>query len=241
MHRFYCPDALAPDQEVEIRDSDSHHLHRVLRLRPGANVALFDGKGTLAEATLVSVSSRTSRARVVAVTRVGARSHIVLAFGIPKAAALDFIVRRAIELGVSALAPLVTEHSSKAAGWNAERWERVAIEVAKQCEALYLPELFAPQTLASWLKSRDVTRQLVYCSERARGARPSLKGAGADLVIGPEGGWSETEIATFEAEGAALGLGPQRLRAETAALVALALVKELTGELSVAPGDAMIS
>lgn len=232
MHRFYYPETMTSGVEVELGPADSHHLARVLRAREGDSIVLFDGKGSVATARLTVASPKRSRARIDSVRGAGAAPSVRLAFGIAKAAALDFIVRRAIELGVCSLVPLVSEHSSRASAWNGERWSRVAVEVAKQCEADFLPVLSDPESLASWLARRDEGRQLVYCSEKARLAEARLDPSRpVDLVVGAEGGWSEAELRLLAGKGVALGLGAHRLRAETAALVALTLVKSRMGEL----------
>ncbi len=236
MHRFTCNGPFVQGASVALEAVQSHHLAKVLRLQPGEKVGLVDGKGCLAHATLQEIHPKSSVAKIEKIIIVEASSKIVLCFGIPKGQALDFIYRRATELGVAGFQPLKTQHSSPAKGWNEDRWVGVLSEVCKQCEELNFPRNGSPLNLENWLSQRNPNRLLIVCDENARQAAPPLNDTkafeGVDLVVGAEGGLSPAEVeALLRAGGTRLGLGRNRLRAETAALVALTLLKKQLGEI----------
>ena len=234
MHRFIASFPFVVGSEVLLDPIQSHHLARVLRLEAGVRVLLVDGQGAVAEATVVEVRPKAVRTQVEKVERREDRSRLSLCFALPKGQALDFVFRRVTELGVESFQPLQTRYSTPAKGWNMERWNGVVAEVCKQCEDPFFPTVLAPLTLTQWLSDRDPTRALVLCDENARaGKLAELPIGGIDLVVGAEGGFSREEVGALEKQGAHfLGLGPNRLRAETAALVAVTLLKQAVGELS---------
>jgi 16S rRNA (uracil1498-N3)-methyltransferase len=237
MQRYFFEGSLSPGALVTLSPEESHHIAKVLRYESNDPILLITGKGEVANATLISVHPKKCVAKVIDVRREGASSQVILAVGICKGPALDFIVRRSTELGVLAIQPLVTRHSLAVSAWNEGRWGRVVVEVSKQCEASFFPELLPAKDLRVWLESRSKDRALVLCHEKVRGADPKSDSwkAGVDLAIGPEGGWSEEETTWFESHHAIqLGLGKHRLRAETAALVGLTLVKKMAGEFALA-------
>jgi 16S rRNA (uracil1498-N3)-methyltransferase len=234
MHRFVATVPYVVGGEVLLDPIQSHHLARVLRLEAGARVLLIDGKGSVAEAVVEEVRPKGVRAKVEAVRSRVDRSRLSLCFALPKGQALDFIFRRATELGLEGFQPLQTRFSSPAKGWNADRWNGVVAEVCKQCEDPFFPTVLPPLTLSQWLSDRDPSRGLVVCDENARdGKIAALPSDGIDLVVGAEGGFSREEVDLLVKQGAQLlGLGRNRLRAETAAIVALTLMKQGVGELS---------
>ena len=236
MHRFLCPEApFVAGGEITLSPDESHHLVHVMRLFPGETVSLADGRGKTAVAILLTCAARGARVRVESVSEsTTPSSRVRLAFGIPKPAALEFILRRATEVGVELFQPLVTQHSLAMNSWNDRRWGKIILEVCKQCQETRFPEILAPVPLERWLGAREARRLLVLCDEEQRNASRNWRNdvSGYDLLIGPEGGWSREEVAWLERSGAAvMGLGNNRLRAETAALVATVLVKKQIGEI----------
>jgi 16S rRNA (uracil1498-N3)-methyltransferase len=232
MHRFISNFPLDAGKEILLDEKESHHLAKVLRLEVGAEVVLIDGKGSVAAAVLTQVKPKQSVAKVLSVEKTGKPSNVTLCFGIPKGQALDFVFRRAPELGVCGLQPLQTRHSTTLKGWNPDRWQNVVEEVCKQCESSYFPEVHLPQTLSGWLATREKSRLLVFCDENVRQSNFDSASLGVDLLVGAEGGFSREEAEQVKGAGASfLGLGAHRLRAETASLVALTLVKARLGEI----------
>lgn len=232
MHRFISNFPLDAGKEIPLDEKESHHLAKVLRLEVGAKVVLIDGKGSVAAAILTLVKPKQSVAKVLSVETPGKPSAITLCFGIPKGQALDFVFRRAPELGVLGLQPLQTRHSSTLKGWNPDRWQSVVEEICKQCESPFFPQVHLPLTLSAWLAKRDPSRLLLFCDEAVRHSDFQTAEKGIDLLVGAEGGFSREEAHEVEKAGASfLGLGANRLRAETASLVALTLVKSRLGEI----------
>jgi 16S rRNA (uracil1498-N3)-methyltransferase len=233
MHRFISLFPLALGKDIPLDADQSHHLAKVLRLSEGDRILLLDGKGGVAKAVLNVVKGRECIARVEEASFSSRRSQVRLCFAIPKGQALDFIFRRATELGIHSLQPLQTQHSSSKKNWNADRWRSVVEEVSKQCEEAYFPETPEPIDLGEWLAAREPQRNLAFCNENAREDKAVFPpGVGVDLLVGAEGGFSAEEVVRIQRAGAhALGLGKNRLRAETAALVALTLVKAQLSEI----------
>jgi len=236
-NRFLSPDSLngkfEVGAEVVLSADESHHLARVARLTEGEEIELIDGRGGVAGAKIVEANHKRTKVKVIRVDEITAVSKLILAFGIPKANASEFLFHRCTELGVAGFQPLVTAHSLHPKEWNQERWERVVAETCKQCQEARFPTVLPPLKLEDWLHKRDKDSQLVYCYEEERaGAPKALAAKTTYLVIGPEGGWSAAEVALFRKHGGlSLGLGRNRLRAETASLVAATLTKKLLNEI----------
>lgn len=234
MHRFYCPETFSSGGSVALSRDESSHLARVLRLEEGAEVQLFDGKGSVARAHVLIASGSKSVVKIESVEAAIHRPRIRLVFAISKSQALDFIIHRATEVGVAGLTPIVTKHSLEKKFFNKERWDKVAIEVCKQCQISFVPEIVEPQSLQSWLQNRNKSTTLLFCDEEKRDEKPPFLPAEGEIeiLLGAEGGWSGDERkAVLEASAIPLSLGPARLRAETAALVAVVLAKKAIGEI----------
>lgn len=234
MARFLVKAELACGTEVGLSQEESHHLAKVLRMEVGSECELVDGAGTVAKARIVENHPKRARCLILSVSNEKNFNKIHIAFAIPKSNALDFIIHRCTEVGVASFQPLTTDHSLKINSWNESRWERVVIETAKQCQEIHFPVVLPPLNLESWLfQKRDKSRELIYCDEEARhNALDAISiEKEVDLLIGSEGGWSEKERNEFQKLGKAMGLGKNRLRAETACIVALSLLKKHWNEL----------
>lgn len=233
--RFFC-EAFSKDGLVVLEREESHHLVRVLRLQAGDPVTLIDGKGNVGQALVEVANPKGAEVKVTAISHSAPHSTVVLGFGIPKGPAQDFIFRRVTEVGLLAFQPLGTEHSLKAKEFNEERWHRVIPEIAKQCQETHFPEVRPALSLEKALALFD--SDCVYFCDEAQRDRPAEPATSAQrrpklLLIGPEGGWSTRERELIQAKGAhVLSLGINRLRAETACLVAVALLKERLGEIN---------
>jgi 16S rRNA (uracil1498-N3)-methyltransferase len=154
-----------------------------------------------------------------------------------KSARLDYMVQKAVEMGVSRLQPVLTRHG-QVARVNLERLGANAVEAAEQCGILSLPEIAAPIALARFIAERDPTRWLLFCDEDAETANPvaALQKVPPQVplavLIGPEGGFAKDErLALLKLPNVAqLSLGPRILRADTAAVAALAVVQAVLGD-----------
>lgn len=231
--RFLSAEIPALGGSITLNDEQSAHCIRVLRLKLGDGVSVINGKGCLAEGVLSDPNPRKTVIELKSVQNFEKASHVQLAFGITKPASLELIFRKCTELGVSSFQPLITDHSLHPGSWNHDRWHKIVVEACKQSQEVWFPEVLSPVNLKEWLKQRALNRSLVLCDELHRKSEKDFGSSGpTDILIGPEGGWSETERTLIANQNHfVLGLGPNRLRAETACLVALALVKMRLGEI----------
>jgi 16S rRNA (uracil1498-N3)-methyltransferase len=246
--RFLVPSLNPARGDVALPADEARHLTRVLRLGPGARVAVFDGTGR----EFVARIATATRDRVV-VTLEAAVEHqpeprvpITLAQAILKGDKMDAVVRDATMLGVSGIVPLMSEHVSvKLAairqGRPEVRWGRIAVASVKQCRRPTIPPVCPPVALEDWLAGQSTAGELrLFLVEpgisdpKVRHLR-SLIGApmppSASVVVGPEGGWSANEIEAAARSGCVpITLGPLTLRADAVALVALSALSVVWGD-----------
>jgi 16S rRNA (uracil1498-N3)-methyltransferase len=235
--RLFVEVPLQPGATVALETRQAHYLTHVLRLKAGDRVLLFNGRDGEWSATLEggrrAVTLR-ARERTRAQT---AAADLHYLFAPLKAARLDYMVQKAVEMGASRLAPVITRHV-QVARVNVERMRANAIEAAEQCGILALPEIAPPLALARVIADRDAARWLVFCDEDADSANPPQAlavvppRAPLAVLIGPEGGFAEDErAALLELPNVVrLALGPRILRADTAAVAALAVVQTVLGD-----------
>jgi 16S rRNA (uracil1498-N3)-methyltransferase len=236
--RLYVEGPLAAGADVALDRAQAHYLGTVLRLKPGSRVLVFNGRDGEWAATLAG-AKRTATLIVDAKTRpqtTPADLHYL--FAPLKAARLDYMVQKAVEMGVSRLQPVLTRHS-QVARVNMLRMRANAIEAAEQCGILSLPEIGEPVTLAQALAGQESGRRLIFCDEGAESTNPVAALAGLPrsplaVLVGPEGGFAEDERASLLKlpNVVRLSLGPRILRADTAAVAALALIQGLVGDWS---------
>jgi len=202
----------------------AHHVGTVLRARPGDGIVLFDGRGQQALAEITEVR----RGRVTAIVEPAEIVHrepelrLHLAVALPKGARADWLFEHGTEIGVAAFHPVLAERSARRRSEAPERWRRIAAAAAGQCDRSLLPEVREPQSLEAFLRS-CAAGELPAARFVADGAGPPLEAVaavgGAVLLVGPEGGWTELELARIgEAGFGRRSLGPLTLRTETAAL-----------------------
>jgi 16S rRNA (uracil1498-N3)-methyltransferase len=225
---------------LDLDGTAANHVARVLRLRAGDELILFDNAGGEYAATVVSLARHTVRVAVGEYLPTNRESplHVTLAQGISRGERMDVVVQKATELGVWRIVPLLTEHAvvrlNEAQAANRLRhWRAIAIAACEQCGRNHVPEVTAPMTLQKFLVSDlpDGLRLLLNPEGglRARDLPPSNA---ATLLIGPEGGLSDAErTAARAAQFQRLSLGPRILRTETAALAALAIIQQQLGDL----------
>ncbi len=242
--RFYAPPEQVEGSVVYLSEEEAHHLSRVLRLKPGDSVFVFDGHDVERECEITEISSKSARLRVIRTLEdaVESPSRLTLAQAMARGEKFDLIVQKATELGVSRIAPLSTEHcdvklSPEQAEKRLERWRRISLEALKQCGRRRLVELMPPLTVAEFIDSPAAAScDILVFSERGgspiASALKEAAGAGIVALIGPEGGWSDGELGLMEERGCRfVTLGPRVLRTETAAIAALSLLQHLTGDL----------
>jgi 16S rRNA (uracil1498-N3)-methyltransferase len=231
------PDRIEPGR-ARLTASARHYLGEVLRLPVGAAVEVFDGRGGRyagrLEAGLEAVAlGPREDAR-------GAGAEIALLFALAKGEKTDLVVQKATELGAARIVPFAADRSvvrldGERAGERARRWRRIAEEAARQCGRADVPDVAAPLPLEDALASlAPGAIPVVFHPGGAPLAElPAPGPGGLAAVVGPEGGLTEAELAACERAGARrAGLGPRVLRAETAAIVAVALLQARFGDLS---------
>jgi 16S rRNA (uracil1498-N3)-methyltransferase len=237
LSHFFVP-SLAPGRLV-LSQEDSRHALRSLRLRPGDQVSLADGKGTVAEGRLMEEAAGGAAVEVGEVRRVVRRGPVVsIALSPPKGDRLSWAVQKLGELGVDETILIRTEHSVRAwekdrAGRAVARLEAVAREAAMQSRRPFLMEVRPPVPLEEALSTGGAPLVALWegAPDPLAACLPEEAG-GIRVVVGPEGGFSEQEVETMREAGAALAsLGSGILRTETAAIVGAALVLARYGRL----------
>jgi 16S rRNA (uracil1498-N3)-methyltransferase len=223
--RLFVSGPLAAGAEIPATSGQAHYLLHVMRRSPGDIIRVFDGAAGEWSARLAV--PRKGAAILAVETRIrpqSAEPDLWLAFAPLKRDTTDLTVQKAAELGVSAIIPVLTERTNTTR-LNLERLNTVAIEAAEQSERLSVPAIGAPVRLADLLASWPASRRLAVAVERsAPGPFPAQAGA---LLVGPEGGFAPHELDVMHRSPfiCPVSLGPRVLRAETAAIVGLALLQ----------------
>ena len=245
MHRLYVAPEILDELAITLPLGASHHVANVLRLRAGDHIGLFDGSGREYLVCLRGVSARhVWGERQDLLSKASARiDDLVLGQGLAQGAKMDWIIEKCSELGVSTLVPLHTELSlvrgvEKRRSGRLARWHRIAAAAAGQCGRRTLLEIGASSSLSDFCARYEAAPVKLICWERekSQGIRQALE-AGDDrrtvaVMVGPEKGFTEDEVAIATAHGfLPVSLGQQRLRAETAAIVATGIIQYSRGEL----------
>ncbi len=235
--RLFVETPLSSNAEHISTANQTNYLVNVLRLREGDDVSVFNGKDGEWRAHLIEVRKGHCRLRIVVQIRPQENGQdIHYLFAPLKRARMDYMVQKAVEMGVSVLNPVITSRT-QVARVNLERMRANAIEAAEQCGILHVPDIEEPQKLTQALKGWTHERPLIYCDESAEIAAPidqlrDIKPGPLAVLIGPEGGF-ETEEQTW-LKGlpfvTAISLGPRIMRADTAGVAALALVNAVLGD-----------
>jgi 16S rRNA (uracil1498-N3)-methyltransferase len=236
--RLFVDAALAPGASVALERSQSNYLGNVLRLAAGGTILVFNGRDGEWQASIRG-RKRPDSLDIVARTRPQDRlPDLVYVFAPLKHARLDYMVQKAVEMGASSLQPVLTRFT-QVSRVNEERMRANVIEAAEQCGILSIATVAEPVPLDRYLSQRQPQRLLVFCDEAAdaTNALQALQGdptaaQGVDILIGPEGGFAEEERALLlrQPRILRLSLGPRVLRADTAAVAALALVQAVLGD-----------
>jgi 16S rRNA (uracil1498-N3)-methyltransferase len=241
--RFYVGAAtlaLAVDRSVTLPDVVAHHAVRVVRLAVGDALTLFDGAGGEYRATLTAIDRRSVEARIEAFDPVERESslRITLVQAIAANDAMDYAVRKAVELGVAAIAPVITARSAplppgERADKRVAHWQQVVVAACEQCGRNRVPAVATPHPLAQWRPSAGETAYVAAPDAKSTLRQAPQPHGGCAIVIGPEGGLTEAEIEALAQQGVhRLGLGPRVLRTETAAVAALAILQATWGDLA---------
>ena len=237
--RFLARGPLRAGETVVLSPDESHHLTRVLRLGPGDQVSVFDGRGHEFVAEIAGVDRSGVSLRLIAAAQPAVEPNVPITIvqAVLKGSSMDVVVRDATMLGAAAIVPVVTSRiaikpSAVAADGTMERWNRIALASAKQCRRAVLPAVAKPVEFADWIRSADHELKLMLV-EPAAGGGTNLRDLldrgrprSVAVIVGPEGGWSAEELAVAREHGCvAMSLGALTLRADAVAAIAGSLVR----------------
>lgn len=230
--RIHCPQGLAPGAHVALPETAAHHVARVLRLKEGDPLTLFDGRGGEWSAKIARIRKDEVHADLIAFDPVERESApaVTLVQSIPTGDKMDWIVQKCVELGVAAIRPVAARRSViRLSGERMERrvahWQAVAVAACEQCGRNRIPEVAPivdlPQYLAEAADENEM--RMVALPEATTGLRELPPSGGRmSLLVGPEGGFEDGELAALRVAGfIAVRLGPRVLRTETAGAAAL--------------------
>lgn len=237
MRRFYSPNIGPSVRETVLDREQTTHMRSVLRLRVGDVVSVFDGRGLEFSCEVLELEKKGARLKVRSETYPPAPESpldLTLGAALLKKDKFDLVVQKAVELGVSALVPIITKRTdpfARKAEKRLERWSRIIVEASKQCGRAKLMELREPSELDSFLTSAEGLR--IAFTERGGEPLPAVLQRGPVLaLVGPEGGWEEEELELARERGFRLfTLGTRILRAETASITVAAILQNKCGDL----------
>jgi 16S rRNA (uracil1498-N3)-methyltransferase len=242
--RFYAPD-LDPDlATVRLSSEEARHLTRVLRLGAGAEVSVFDGRGTEFRAQVEVAVRETASLRLVERLPPPPTPAVqtVVVQAVLKGSSMDDAIRDATMMGAEAIEPVLTAHTDVKASFvrrpeTLERWRRVALAAVKQSRRATLPSISPPREFDDWLAAPSGAMKLLFVEPTVQVGAMSLKSAleyhvpaRAEVLVGPEGGWAQDEVDAAIAIGCMpVTLGPLTLRAESMPVAALAALAAIWG------------
>lgn len=236
--RVFTQQALAGQEQVLLEEAPSHHLSKVLRMAPGRELELFDGRGGSYRARILEQYKKQLRLGIEAFDPSERESplDLELGIGISRGDRMDWVIQKATELGVTRISPLFTERTEvKLRGdrlaKKQARWQQLVISACEQCQRNRLPQIAAPMELHNWLAQNQSQWRLVLHHRDTAGLPQQTCVTSLSLLIGPEGGLSDAEIAhARDWQFKPLTLGPRVLRTETAPVAAITLVQYLWGD-----------
>ena len=242
MRRFFIDAPL--DAEMFIQGQDAHHISRVLRMQVGDSIVVVapDGAAGIAKIESIVMDKVALALQQTIVEDKEAPLNVYLAQGLPKSDKMDYIVQKAVELGIRGVYPMDAEHSvvqydQAKKNKRQERWQKISVEAAKQCGRAIVPIVEPIRNLATILAgiAAETVVLMLYEGQTAQGLKQALAEHHAKdylLLVGPEGGFSAKEVALCQSHGACIvTLGPRILRTETAALAGVSIVMYEYGDL----------
>jgi len=224
--RLFVETPLAAGVRILLPEAQAHYLSRVMRCGVGDDLLVFNGMDGEFRACIEEFSRRDAGLRVKAQTRAQApEPDCWLCFALLKRQKTDLVVEKATEMGVSRIQPVITART-QADHVNLDRLRAIVIEAAEQCERLAVPEIMAPMALPALLADWPAARNLFVADERRDAPTLRFASEPAGLLVGPEGGFTDAEVAAIGANPkfSRVSLGARILRAETAAIAGLALL-----------------
>jgi len=237
--RFHEPQPLAEHSEISLSENTAQHAIRVLRLRVGDELILFNGDGHDYHASISAAGKRDASARIHHRETRPAESPLRVELGqtLSRGERMDFAVQKATELGCATISPLFTERcevklTSERQDKRQRHWQQIAISACEQSQRNRIPEIAHPQPLADWLDRVEADLKLVLHHHGTQPLGNLPRPESVALLIGPEGGLTEDEVALASSKGfIPVCFGPRVMRTETAPIVASAILQYLWGDL----------
>lgn len=239
MSRFYCPIPLNIGATIDLPDEAAHHVF-VLRQKTGDNISIFNGEGGSYIATLTQVDKKcvTAEVKVFLPEECELPYSINLVQALPEASKMDWIIEKAMELGVSAIQPLAAQRcvvklSAERAEKKLSHWQGIIVAAAEQCGRNRLAHLAPVMNYHQWLGQQDMHKRIMLSPRAGQSLADWSRhhpAQAVSLIIGPEGGYSDEEESLALKHGVlALSIGPRILRTETAGLAAVAILNAAWG------------
>jgi len=237
LSRIYHPEALVVGSNIVLTENATRHVGLVLRMKVHDQIILFNGDGCEYLAVLSDIQKRKIIANIIEKKQSEDKSslHIHLLQGLSKSDKMDWLIQKAVELGVTEITPLITEYCAvKYQDKKLAHWQGIMISSAEQCGRNYLPVIHEPKLFHTYLSShtKQTSCRLIF-DPRAKASLTDIPAQSNfyEIMIGPEGGFSEAEMRLAESKGVhAVKLGRAILRTETAAIAAITALQVLYGD-----------
>lgn len=237
--RIYVPDTLTSGVTTVLPEQASHHLSKVLRMHVGRELIVFNGEGGEYNAVITDITKKHVAVDVNEFSDDDRESplQLHLAIGVSRGERFEWVLQKATELGVTDITPLITERTEVKMNGDRgdkqyERWHNIIISACEQCQRNRLPNLHAPTSLQHLCETTDADLKYVLHHRDSQTLPTNATPQSVLLLIGPEGGLSEQEIALARSHHfSPLTLGPRVLRTETAPIASISLVQYLWGDL----------
>lgn len=241
LSRIHTPQTLITGSTVQLADDAAHYVGKVLRLRAGEMLALFNGNDGEHLCKIVGVEKKGVIVQLVSVVQNSSDPAlpIYLGLGLSRGERMDYAIQKATEAGVSSITPLLTERCEvKLKGERVDNrlthWNRIAISASEQSGRCIVPTLETPVTLQEWLVRERCGVSFVLDHRGSQGYPGAINPAAVTLLVGPEGGLSDEEVVQATRHSfQSVRLGPRVLRTETAPVIAIALAHYLWGDFRV--------
>ena len=239
MRRFYLPEIDSESGRAVLEGTEHHHARNVLRLEPGEEVSVLDGRGREFVCRIDAIDKKQTDLSIIRETRASAPESpldLTLAAVTVPGDKYDLIIQKAVELGVTTFVPLTSarcELKFKEISKKIERWQRIILDASKQCGRAKLMDLADPGEVSGFMNACPDDHLRIFFSERDGGAFPDGVAQRVTAVIGPKGGWDNAELnAAKEADFEILTFGGRIMRAETAAISLTAILQHRFGDLN---------
>ena len=238
-YRVYSSRPLTVDERCDLDDRASHHLARVLRVKTGDRLSVFNGDGNNYQGTIVSATKHQVSVLIdsIALAETESSLNTCLALAVSKGDRFEWAIKKATELGVTSIVPIQSQRvdvrlSPERWQKKQEHWQQIVISACEQSGRAVVPKVKEPTTLSQWLSCVEADCKLVLDPEAAPSALHDQP-ASIALLIGPEGGLARSELTLASENGfSAMRLGPRVLRTETAPLVALSVLGARWGDIN---------